>query len=304
MRVLVTGAKGMLGTALLSCLGSEHKVVGVDFDDFDISQETAVQKALGNLRPDFVFHLAAYTDVDGCEVNPQMAQEINAQGTRNVARSCAEIGAILLYVSTDYVFDGSLERHYREEDTPNPTSAYGQSKLGGERHVQALLGRHFIVRSSWLYGPHGKNFVATILKLAIERDEIRVVSDQQGSPTYTQHLASKLAQMLRVQAYGIYHVTGAGNCSWFDFARAILKLGGLERIRVVPISTQESGRRARRPANSVLENRRLIESHLGALPNWKEGLAHYLKEGRRLREFVLPAPESGEEPLRGEVTGL
>jgi len=293
----------MLGSSLVPCLGSEHEVVGVDFNDFDISQEAAVQKAFGDLRPDFVFHLAAYTDVDGCEANPQMAKEVNAQGTRNVARACAEIGAVLLYVSTDYVFDGSLERPYREEDAPNPLSVYGQSKLGGEQHVQSLLPRHFLVRSSWLYGPHGKNFVATILKIAKEREEIRVVSDQRGSPTYTQHLALKLAQMLRVQAYGIYHVTGAGNCSWFEFAQAILKLGGLERVRVVPISTQESGRRARRPANSVLENRRLIESNLGVLPHWKEGLAQYLKEGQRMGEFVLAAPGPGRKPLQWEGTG-
>ena len=301
MRVLVTGANGMLGTALLPRLAAEHEVVGVDFLDFDISQEAAVQKAFRDLRPEFVFHLAAFTDVDGCEANPQKAEQVNALGTRNVARACAEIGAVLLYVSTDYVFDGSMERPYREDDAPNPISVYGQSKLGGEQHVQSLLARHFVVRSSWLYGPRGKNFVATILKVAQERDELRVVSDQRGSPTYTEHLAVKLAQMVQVQSYGIYHVTGAGNCSWFEFAQAILELGGLERVHVVPISTQESGRRARRPANSVLENRRLVESHLGALPHWKEGLAHYLEEGQRLGEFALPASEPGEKPLPREV---
>ena len=303
MRILVTGARGMLGTALLPCLGTEHEVVGVDIKDFDISQEAAVQRAFGDLRPDFVFHLAAYTDVDGCEANPQIARDVNTLGTRNVARSCAEIGAVLLNVSTDYVFDGSLARPYREDDAPNPLSVYGRSKWEGEQQVQALLARHFIVRSSWLYGPRGKNFVATILKVARERDELRVVSDQRGSPTYTYHLALKLAQMVEVQAYGIYHVTGAGNCSWFEFAQEILKLGGLEQVRVVPISTQESGRMAPRPANSVLENHRLIESHLGVLPHWREGLAHYLEEGQRLGEFVLPASDRGEKPLQGEVTG-
>jgi dTDP-4-dehydrorhamnose reductase len=293
----------MLGTALLPRLAAEHEVVGVDFLDFDISQEAAVQKAFRDLRPEFVFHLAAFTDVDGCEANPQKAEQVNALGTRNVARACAEIGAVLLYVSTDYVFDGSMERPYREDDAPNPISVYGQSKLGGEQHVQSLLARHFIVRSSWLYGPRGKNFVATILKVAQERDELRVVSDQRGSPTYTEHLAVKLAQMVQVQSYGIYHVTGAGNCSWFEFAQAILELGGLEGGRVVPISTQECGRRARRPANSVLENRRLVESHLGALPHWRDGLADYLKEGQRLGEFALPASELGEKPLQREVKG-
>lgn len=304
MRILITGANGMLGTALLPCLWHEHEVVGVDYKDFDISQESAVQKAFLDLRPEFVFHLAAYTDVDGCEANPQKAQGVNAQGTRNVARSCADVGATLLYVSTDYVFDGSLERPYREDDIPNPLSVYGQSKLGGEQHVQALLPRHFIVRSSWLYGPHGKNFVATILKIAQERDEVRVVNDQRGSPTFTQHLALKLAQMLRVQTYGIYHVTGGGNCSWFEFAQGIVKMGGLEQAHVVPISTGQSRRNARRPANSVLENRRLIDSHLGALPPWTEGLAQYLKEGQLLGEFNLPESKAGQKSLQSEGKGL
>ena len=304
MRVLITGAKGMLANALLPCLGSEHEVVGVDLNDFDISQETAVQKAFRDLRPDFVYHLAAYTDVDGCEANPRLADEVNTQGTRNLARSCAEIGAILLYVSTDYVFDGSSDRPYREDDLTNPLSVYGQSKLGGEKHVQSLLKRYFIVRSSWLYGPRGKNFVSTIMKVAAERDELRVVSDQRGSPTYTRHLALKLADMLRIEAYGTYHATGSGDCSWFEFAQAIVELAGLERVRVVPISTQESGRRAPRPAYSVLENRRLIENHLDSLPHWKDGLAHYLKEGQRLGEFKLPLSGRGEGPLRAEVRGL
>jgi dTDP-4-dehydrorhamnose reductase len=290
VRILVTGAKGMLAYALLPCLGTEHDVVGVDVQDFDISQGHAVHKAFREVRPKFVFHLAAYTDVDGCEARPEIADAVNNLGTQNVARSCAEIGAALLYVSTDYVFDGSSTRSYREDDVPNPLSVYGQSKLGGEKHVQSMVERHFIVRSSWLYGPRGKNFVATILKAAKERRELRVVSDQRGSPTYTQHLAMKLAQMPRIKAYGIYHITGAGNCSWFEFTQTILKLGGFGRVRVVPISTEESGRRARRPAYSVLENRRLIEAHLGALPHWTEGLGHYLKEGQHLEDFRLPVP--------------
>ena len=226
MRILVTGARGMLGSALLPCLGAAHDVVGVDTQDFDITREAAVQQAFREHRPEFVYHLAAYTDVDGCEVNGALALEVNTQGARNVAQACAASGAVMLYVSTDYVFDGSFARPYREDDIPNPLSAYGRSKLGGEQHVQALLARHFIVRSSWLYGPQGKNFVATILKIAGERDELRVVSDQRGSPTYTRHLAAKLAEMLTARAYGIYHVTGAGTCSWNEFTQAILKEGG------------------------------------------------------------------------------
>jgi dTDP-4-dehydrorhamnose reductase len=170
--------------------------------------------------------------------------------------------------------------------------------------VQSLLKRYFIARTSWLYGPRGKNFVATILRIAKERDELRVVSDQRGSPTYTHHLAAKLAGMLRVNACGIYHITGAGNCSWFEFSQAIVKLGGFEHVRVLPISTRESGRKAHRPANSVLENRRLIENNMGLLPHWLEGLADYLKEGQRLGEFTLPATVDGERPVQRGVTAI
>jgi dTDP-4-dehydrorhamnose reductase len=303
VRVLVTGAKGMLANALLPCLTSEHQVVGVDLNDFDISQEAAVQKAFRDLRPEFVYHLAAYTDVDGCEANPQLAMQVNAEGTANLARSCAEVGAAMLYVSTDYVFDGSGQRPWREDDTPNPLSVYGKSKSQGEQAVVRYLKPHLITRSSWLFGPKGKNFVSTILKLAAERDELRVVSDQRGSPTYTRHLAVKLAELINCKAYGIYHVTGSGSCSWFEFTQAILKSSGFNHVRVVPISTQESARRAPRPAFSVLENRRLTESHMGLLPHWDEGLADYLLEGQRLGEFILPTASSGEKVQHSEVTG-
>ncbi|MGD1101282.1 MAG: dTDP-4-dehydrorhamnose reductase [Terriglobia bacterium] len=302
MRVLVTGAQGMLGSVLLPCLQAEHQVCGVDQKDFDIGEEAAVQGAFRELRPELVLHLAAFTDVDGCEANPPKAEQVNALGTRNVARACAEIGAGLLYVSTDYVFDGRGKRPYREDDCPNPISVYGLTKLRGERHVQALVARHVIVRSSWLYGPGGKNFVATILKMAKERGDLRVVSDQRGSPTYTRHLALKLAELLAAREYGVFHVTGSGNCSWFEFAEAIVQSGGYSQVRVASITTQECGRLARRPALSVLENRRLAESKLGALPHWTEGLAQYLEEGWRGGEFGTLAPNSLGAPLAREVT--
>lgn len=302
MRVLVTGALGMLGSVLLPCLQPQHQVCGVDREDFAIEDESAVLRAFRNIRPEFVFHLAAFTDVDACESNAGKAEQVNALGTRNVARACAEIGAALLYVSTDYVFDGRGSRPYREDDVPNPISVYGLTKLGGERHVQALVARHMIVRSSWLYGPHGRNFVSTILKAARERGELRVVSDQRGSPTYTRHLASKLIQLMAAGVYGVFHVTGSGNCSWFEFAEAIVKSGGYAQVRVHPISTQEAGRLARRPAFSVLENRRLAETQLDALPDWTKGLAQYLEEGWRGGEFGPVEPRREKIPLEREVT--
>jgi dTDP-4-dehydrorhamnose reductase len=271
----------MLGSALVPCLEPDHIVKGVDLRDFDIRDGSATERVLLDLRPDLVIHLAAYTDVDGCEEHPQRAEETNALGTWHMARACAQIGAVLLYVSTDYVFDGRLDRPYREDDCPHPINVYGQTKFRGEQHVQALVRRHFIVRSSWLYGPQGKNFVATILRMAKGHEELRVVSDRCGSPTYTHHLAGKLTQLLRVNEYGVYHITGAGECSWLEFARAIVELADQRPVRVVPITSQELGRRARRPANSLLENRRLLESHLGALPHWSEGLRQYLAEVRQ-----------------------
>jgi len=298
VRVLVTGGRGMLASVLLPCLEGKHEVTGVDIQDFDITAETPVRQAFQDLRPEFVFHLAAYTDVDGCEANPARADEVNVHGTRNLARACAETGATLLYVSTDYVFDGRLSRPYREDDAPHPESVYGYSKWRGEQVVQALVAKHFIVRTSWLFGPRGKNFVATILKAAKERGELRVVSDQRGSPTYTGHLALHLAQFPQSEAFGIFHVTGSGECSWFEFAQEIVKTGGLPHVRVTPITSEELGRPAKRPANSVLENRRLGQCHMGPLPHWMDGLAAYLKEGERLGEFTLP---HAEKPARSRA---
>lgn len=304
MRILVTGARGMLGSVLLPCLQPEHQVYGVDQKDFDIGEEPAVARAFRDLRPEFVLHLAAYTDVDGCESNPAMAERVNSQGARNVARACAETGAGLLYVSTDYVFDGRGTRPYREDDAPNPLSAYGLTKLRGERQVQALVARHIIVRTSWLYGLRGKNFVSTILRAARVRGDLRVVSDQRGSPTYTRHLAAKLAALLSAQVYGVFHVTGAGNCSWFEFAQAIVQSGGYPQVRVHPISTLEVGRLATRPAFSVLENHRLAERKLDALPHWTKGLAQYLEEGWPSGEFGPVEPTPTSVPVEREVTSL
>lgn len=303
MRILVTGARGMLASALLPCLEAQHQVCGVDIQDFDIGEESAVRRAFRDLRPEFVFHLAAYTDVDGCEANPQKADWVNATGTKNVARACAEVGAGLLYVSTDYVFDGRATTPYRENVSPNPISAYGLTKLRGERYVQACVVRHLIVRSSWLYGPQGKNFVATIMKLAKEREALRVVSDQRGSPTYTRHLAETLVGLAAAQVYGVFHVTGSGDCSWFEFASEIVRLGGFPRVRVAPITSQEAGRLARRPAYSVLENHRLSQSNLAALPHWTKGLAEYVEEGWRRGEFGAQPPSSQAAVLMREVTG-
>jgi len=259
-------------------LEKHHQVWGIDIQDCDICDAGAIAAVLRARRPDFVIHLAAYTNVDGCEADRRLAEETNSAGTRNIAAACAEIDAAMLYVSTDYVFDGTKIGAYLEDDLPNPVSVYGRSKLMGEQHVQALLKRYFIARTSWLYGPNGKNFVMTILNVARQQKVLRVVNDQHGSPTYTRHLSATIAELIETHAYGIYHTTGSGTCSWFEFARTILDLCPMEGVEVVPISSDQSGRAARRPANSVLENRALKQAHLELMPHWKVALAEYLQE--------------------------
>jgi len=289
LRILVTGAKGMLGTAVLSVLQRRHQAWGIDIQDCDICDAGAISAVLRARQPEMVIHLAAYTDVDGCETNPQAAETTNSTGTRNLAVACAQVDAAMLYVSTDYVFDGTKTSPYREDDPPNPVSVYGRTKFMGEQHVRAILKRYFITRTSWLYGPNGKNFVTTILKTAHQQKVLRVVNDQQGSPTYTRHLALKLAELAETRAYGIYHTTGSGTCSWFEFARAVLDLCPVEGVEVLPISSRESGRAARRPANSVLENRALKEARLELMPHWKIALAEYLEEIKQSGQvFVRP----------------
>jgi dTDP-4-dehydrorhamnose reductase len=267
----------MLGQALMPVLQASNQVAGLGSKGCDIRDGAAVKNALGAYRPELVIDLAAYTDVDGCELDPDRAEGLNGTGTRNVAQACSEAGARMLYVSTDYVFDGKQDKPYGETDAPNPINVYGHSKLRGEQSVQALLDRYLIARTAWLFGPTGKNFVASILKLARQQRELRVVNDQRGSPTYVRHLALKLAELVASNAHGIYHVTASGSCTWFEFAQRIVQLSGMKGVSVVPISSNESGRAARRPANSVLENRRLVLEHMDLLPHWEKGLTEYLE---------------------------
>ncbi len=278
MRILVTGSTGLLGHTLLPVLRQNHRVMGLSSKDCDIRDETAVRRVLHGYRPELLIHLAAYTDVDGCELDPRRADELNGTGTRNFARACAEVDAAILYLSTDYVFDGRKTRPYSEFDGPNPINSYGRSKLLGEQFLQGTLDRYFVVRTSWLFGPHGKNFVQRILQAASQQASLRVVNDQCGSPTYTRHLAMKLSELIKTNGYGIYHITGSGSCTWFELASSILRLSGLTGVRLAPISSAECGRSALRPANSVLENRRLRLMKLGLLPNWREGLIAFLNE--------------------------
>jgi len=288
MKVLITGMSGMLGVELYQTLREEHEVVGQDIRDFpcppfpfinkvDITDFRAIKELFYGVAPDFVIHTAAYTDVDGCEKDVDKAYRVNALGTRNVALACQKLDIPLLYISTDFVFKGDKETPYDEFDEPNPINIYGRSKLAGENYVKSFLSKYFIVRTSWLYGEWGKNFVATILKLTRERSLLKVVNDQVGSPTYTKDLSRQIRRLVVSELYGVYHITNWGRCSWYEFAQAIVKLAGVKGIKVISITSEELARPAPRPKFSVLENYCLKLSLGNKMREWKEALKDYLE---------------------------
>ena len=276
MKILITGAGGMLGRALRETLSLEHDVVALARAELDVTDLAKTRAALARAKPQAVIHAGARTDVDGCERDPDHAWRVNALGSRNVAVACQEAGAACCHISTDYVFDGEKPDPYTEFDAPNPISCYGASKLAGERYVQTLTPRHWIVRSSWLFGPGGKNFVKTILTKARAGEELRVVDDQVGSPTYTRDLARAISRLISGPYYGVWHVTNSGSCSWYRFAAAILEAAGLRGTRLEPISSKDLGRPAPRPRNSVLRNYCLELESWPALRPWADALPEYL----------------------------
>jgi dTDP-4-dehydrorhamnose reductase len=277
VRILVTGAGGMLGRDVVAaCRQRGHDVVALSHADLDICDPGAVEAALTRECPDAVINCAAFTDVDGAEDDEAGAMRVNDEGAAQLAAAAARIGAKIVQPSSDYVFDGSARTPYVESDMPAPISAYGRSKQAGETSVAVANPRHFIVRASWLFGVGGRNFVETMLRLGGEQPEVLVVSDQVGSPTYTRHLAEALAILVEGEEYGIHHIAGGGQCSWYEFAQEIFDQAGVE-CRVMAATTEMLARKAPRPAYSVLgtERREPI-----ALPSWKRGLAEYLAERR------------------------
>lgn len=270
----------MLGQDFTAWASPRHEIVPLDLPEVDITDADAVGRYAASAKPEAVIHAAAFTAVDECERRPEVAFAINAEGTRNVARATRLAGIPMLYISTDYIFDGEKPAPYVETDSPNPMGVYGRSKLEGERHVRELLEAYWIVRTSWLFGPYGKNFVGTILERARAGATLRVVNDQLGSPTYTVHLAAALEQILARGEYGVYHATNQGSCSWFEFAQAIVREAGMDESMVAPIPTSASGRLAPRPRNSRLANTHLEQQGLGLLPPWQEGLRCYLLRER------------------------
>lgn len=276
-KVIITGANGQLGRALQRQLNNKLYLVPCSSSELDITSFTVCRKVIMEHRPDVVINAAAYTNVERAEEEPDAAFAVNAIGAHNLALACRESGAKLVHISTDYVFDGSQNQPYGEYDTPNPLSVYGKSKLWGENLIRETGGRFFIVRTSWLYGD-GHNFVRTMLRLAGERQEIAVVADQQGSPTYTGDLAAFLEQLMQTEYFGTYHATNAGSCSWYDFARQIFAYAG-KTTRVRPIKTEEYPVKARRPRYSVLDNRMLRLRGFAPLRPWQEALAEYIQNG-------------------------
>jgi dTDP-4-dehydrorhamnose reductase len=278
MRLLITGAGGMLGGAVLRAAGAAgHDVVAPSLAELDITGRAAVQRAIDRAGPDVVINCAAWTDVDGAESSEAEALAVNGRGAGNVARAAGSAGAWTIHISTDYVFDGVKREPYVESDTARPLSAYGRSKLAGELEVALEApARHTIVRSSWLFGPGGRSFPATILRLAGERDQLTVVDDQVGSPTFAGHLASALVELAGSRPVGLVHVAGAGECSRYELAREVVNARGLT-CEVVPGRTEDLERSAPRPAYSVLGTERRTEAP--ALPSWREGIAEYLAVG-------------------------
>ena len=273
MRILITGANGQLGTDLHRVLTAETLLLA-DLPEFDL-RNADVKSFVVEAKPDVIIHAGAYTDVDGAELDPGLAMKINADGTERMARAAAQVSARFIYISTDYVFDGTKRTPYLENDPPNPLSVYGMSKLEGERRALAHCPNALVVRTSWLYGAHGKNFVKTMMRLAMEQPELRVVGDQRGCPTYAADLAQALAKVLTLDIRGIVHATGTGDCTWYEFASAIVSAIG-RQTPVYPITTAEAGRRAARPSYSVLANCVLKQSGI-TLPHWRDSLVQFVK---------------------------
>lgn len=284
MRILITGASGQLGQDVAYVFQKAgHIVLACDRDTLDITDSQMCVKRMQEFKPDAVIHCAAYTAVDQAESDIDTAYAVNASGTRNMVVATQSIGAKFCYISTDYVFDGESEAPYHEYDNTNPQTIYGKSKRAGEMLVQSLSPAFFIVRTSWVYGLNGHNFVKTMLKLGQEKSELKVVHDQKGSPTYTVDLAEFLLELIQTEKYGVYHASNSGECTWFEFAEAIFAeaksiLGEAYPVRVDSCTTEDFPRPAPRPRNSVMEHLAIRTNGLKDLRPWREGLRSFLRE--------------------------
>ena len=277
MKVLVTGANGQLGYDVVKELQKQNiERYGATRKEFDLIDFEATEKFIAHYMPDVVIHCAAYTAVDKAEDEQGLCYLVNASATENIAEICKKINAKMLYISTDYVFDGTKEGFYEADDIPNPINVYGKTKLLGEQAVQRILNKYFIVRISWVFGEYGNNFVKTMLKLGKERKEINVIADQYGSPTYTVDLAALLVEMIKTDKYGIYHATNEGVCTWAEFAEENFKIAKLD-VKVNHITTAEYPTKAKRPLNSRLSKNSLKINSLKQLNNWQNAVKYFIE---------------------------
>ncbi|PYI52106.1 dTDP-4-dehydrorhamnose reductase [Paenibacillus flagellatus] len=286
MRAVITGAGGQLGHDLIRVLAPDHRLYAYTKAELDVTNMERVREAVEDARPDVIIHAGAYTNVDRAEGEAEHVFQVNAIGTRNMAVAAQASGAKLVYVSTGYVFDGRKKSPYHEFDQPSPISVYGVSKWAGEQYVQMFCDRFFIVRTSWLYGCRGNNFVSKIVALAERSDSLSIVNDQFGSPTYSLDLAEAIGRLMATDRYGIYHAANEGGCSRLDFVQFILDELGMHGIRLVPCSSEQFTAAAARPANSVFDSLALRLNGMPPLRDWRTALRLFLKHDYRRQEVI------------------
>ncbi|MBQ6100308.1 MAG: dTDP-4-dehydrorhamnose reductase [Methanobrevibacter sp.] len=276
MKILITGSNGMLGHDLQEVLKDKHELILTTSKTLDITDKENTINFIIENKPDVVINSAAYTDVDGCETNQDIAYAVNGEGVRNLALGCRQVDCPLVHISTDYVFDGTAREPIAEDGEIGPISVYGKSKLKGEEAIQEILDKYFILRTAWLYGINGKNFPKTMLELAKDHSEITVVYDEVGTPTYTPDLAYGISQIIETDHYGIYHLTNSGSCSWCEFAKYIFEIAGAD-VNVVPVTASEFSRPAPRPSYSVLKNKNWIDNGFEPLRDYKLAIKEYIE---------------------------
>lgn len=276
MKVLVTGVNGQLGYDVVKELEQRgHEAIGVDRKMMDLTSTEQIKECIEDINPEAIIHCAAYTAVDKAEDEEELCRRVNATATKDIAECAKKIDIPMIYISTDYVFDGTKVGEYTEEDTPNPINVYGKTKHEGEVYVQELLERYYIVRISWVFGENGNNFIDTMLRLAKERKSINVINDQIGSPTYTKDLSRLLVDMITSEKYGVYHVTNEGVCSWYEFAKEIFEIANID-IELNPITTDKYPTKAKRPMNSKMSKNRVYNNKFNKLRHWKEAVNDYI----------------------------
>ncbi|SFC30868.1 dTDP-4-dehydrorhamnose reductase [Bacillus sp. 491mf] len=277
-RIMITGANGQLGKQIVEDFCSElYEIYPFDKKSLNITDMSQVEHVMKTIKPHIIIHCAAYTKVDQAEEEQDLAYVTNAIGTRNVTVMAQNLGAKLIYISTDYVFSGSRIEGYHELHIPEPVNVYGLSKYAGEEFVKSFHDQYFIIRTSWLYGKNGNNFVKTMLRISEEKEHIAIVSDQIGSPTYVKDLVHVIKKLMNTSLYGIYHVSNSGSCSWYEFAKQIFSYAN-KKVNVVPISTEEFGAKAPRPKYSILQHKMLKLNGFSQMPTWEEGLEGFFSE--------------------------